>query len=413
MTSSGNIGEIASGLLETVGLSLLSCVSIQSLWAGYGHICRVEAIPQASENGETCRADARPKSLILKYVSPPTNNRNKKIAAFDEGHVRKILSYQVEQYFYSNLAIQMPADIALASCLASIDSSAGIGNTTAMILIDLRESYPVPGEKRASLSRTQTNTALKWLADFHGFWWKRAADIDRSSCVLPPKEHYKVYQSTTLPGKGGIWLNGGYTYLSTRQSEYESLLADSDSEWSSLLGDTLPPGQLSIAERVSGFLSPSRQGDQKYITLLHGDVKSENLFTSTDGNSVVLYDFQYVGLGYAVCDLAKFFTCSVPLQMLAPASTVHSAEELSMQPGEEKLLRAYLSSLQQRSGRIYPWESFVRHWETALVDWLRFQASWGFWGNTEWLETRVRSIIRDETWRSWLIQETSTSPSPL
>jgi hypothetical protein len=44
----------------------------------------------------------------------------------------------------------------------------------------------------------------------------------------------------------------------------------------------------------------------------------------------------------------------------------------------------------------------VRHWETALVDWCRFQASWGFWGNTEWLEARVRSILADQGWRNWL-----------
>jgi hypothetical protein len=37
------------------------------------------------------------------------------------------------------------------------------------------------------------------------------------------------------------------------------------------------------------------------------------------------------------------------------------------------------------------------------VDWLRFQASWGFWGNTDWLEARVRSILKDQEWRDALI----------
>lgn len=407
MASSAAIGEIASGLLETANLSLISCVSIQSLWAGYGHICRVEAQTRTREDDGMCGIDSRPKSLILKYVSPPITNKRKKTADFNEGHIRKILSYQVEQFFYTNLAPQMPADIPVASCLASVDPLVGNENTTAMILSDLRETFPVPGEKRASLSPVQTNTALEWLADFHGFWWKQAAGIDRSACVLPPKEHYKVRQDTTLVGNGGVWLNGGYTYLATRQTEFESLLADSDSEWSSLLGNVSPPNQLNIAERVSMFLSPSRSVDQRFTTLLHGDVKSENLFTNTEGTSVAFYDFQYVGLGYGVCDLAKFFTCSVPVSMLV-SNVVEpgSSNDLAMQPGEEALLRYYLSGLQKRSGKIYAWETFVRHWETALVDWLRFQASWGFWGNTDWLEARVRSIVKDAAWNSWLLQET-------
>ena len=50
----------------------------------------------------------------------------------------------------------------------------------------------------------------------------------------------------------------------------------------------------------------------------------------------------------------------------------------------------------------------MRHWEAALVDWCRFQASWGFWGNTEWLQARVRSILADEGWREWLLREVSS-----
>lgn len=410
MTSPTSMGEIASELLQIANLSLISCVSIQSLWAGYGHICRVEAMPIASDDEETCQNDAHSKSLILKYVSPPKTYKKKKAVDFNEGHVRKILSYQVEQFFYTGLAPQMPADIPVASCLASIDASESNDNNTAMILSDLREPFPVPGEKRAALSAVQTRTALKWLADFHGFWWSRASDIDRSTCVLPPKEHFKRYQDTALAGNGGVWLNGGYTYLATRQTEFESLLDDSDSDWNLLLGSVLLPGQLSTAERVSMFLSPSTTSNQQFITLLHGDVKSENLFTNTDGTAVVFYDFQYVGLGYGVCDLAKFFTCSVPIEMLM-ADTYHSGppEELTLQYGEEILLRAYLADLQERSGKTYAWETFIRHWETALVDWLRFQASWGFWGNTEFLEARVRHILKNDAWKSWLMQETAAT----
>ena len=87
--------------------------------------------------------------------------------------------------------------------------------------------------------------------------------------------------------------------------------------------------------------------------------------------------------------------------MLVP--DLHIPHELKMQDGERQLLKRYWIKLKDVSKQEYKWDIFVRHWETALVDWLRFQASWGFWGNTEWLEARVRSILKDQEWRDALI----------
>jgi hypothetical protein len=81
--------------------------------------------------------------------------------------------------------------------------------------------------------------------------------------------------------------------------------------------------------------------------------------------------------------------------------------ELPMQDGEKKLLQRYWTGLKAISGRDYDWPTFLWHWEVALVDWLRFQASWGFWGNTEWLEARVRHILNDNAWRAALEQTTT------
>jgi thiamine kinase-like enzyme len=149
------------------------------------------------------------------------------------------------------------------------------------------------------------------------------------------------------------------------------------------------------------FLTPRGRPIESYI---HGDVKSENLFTTGNGEEVAFFDFQYVGLGLGVCDLAKLFTCSVPLKMLVDAEEP-LPEWLAMGDGERRLLKQYHKSLlRDKKPDFYGWAVFERHWETALVDWCRFQASWGFWGNTEWLEARVRSIIGDHKWRDWLLQ---------
>ena len=104
-----------------------------------------------------------------------------------------------------------------------------------------------------------------------------------------------------------------------------------------------------------------------------------------------MYDFQYVGLGLGVQDLAKFLTTSIPSHMLQDRE------------GEGELLRFYLGELNKRlekKGFRYEWEDLLRDWELALVSWVRFLAGWsgGFWGNTEWLQARVEALLRDEEW---------------
>jgi hypothetical protein len=402
--------EVASALLAKNNLDVLSLSLLQSLWAGYGQICRVIATPKADKSTRDSADGSTPQdsvmstpkdkhSYILKLISPPSTSRS------DEGHTRKILSYQIEQYFYTELAPQLPATIPVAKCLASINEERPDGgSTTAMILSDLAQDYPVAGEKRAALTDRQALSALDWLSNFHGFWWSRVEELDRSELVLPPLEQVKRVNVS----KKSIWLNGGYTYLATRQSEYRNLLRDSDSEWSEALTRPVGDRNQSIAELVAIFLAPSKSTKtliERYQTLIHGDVKSENLFTNDLGDQVAFYDFQYVGLGLGVCDLAKFFTCSVPLAMLVSNEPV--PDVLVMDDGERTLLEKYWSNLQKVGGREYEWDLFVRHWETALVDWLRFQASWGFWGNTDWLEARVRSILQDKAWRDVLLDATA------
>lgn len=401
--------EVAATLLAPNGLKLQSLKTIQSLWAGYGEICRVTATPDGSPDSSTApqrkastsnSANSRPQELqtyILKLVTPPPTKSG------DEGHTRKILSYQVEQFFYSHLAPQMPESLPVAKCLGSIKQHNKNGSTvTATLLSDLRVQYPVAGEKRDVLSATQAYAALDWLSGFHGFWWPRSKDFERPSLVLPPLE--EVRRDGQDATNKTVWLNGGYTYLATRRTEYNRLAKNPHDEWSKPITGRIDGGSVSIAEVVAAYLAPRLSGwapTEEYQTLIHGDVKSENLFTSTSGTEVAFYDFQYTGLGLGVCDLAKLFTCSIPLSMLV--ADRHIPHELKMQHGEKELLKRYWMRLKETSGKEYDWAVFVRHWETALVDWLRFQASWGFWGNVEWLEARVRSILSDDGWRKEVI----------
>ncbi|KAI0872150.1 kinase-like domain-containing protein [Hypoxylon argillaceum] len=401
--------EVAAIMLSWHSLELVSLKRLQSLWAGYGQVCQVTAraktaaaagrmremygdISVASEDGHDVYA------FILKLIAPPPTSSGTE----DEGHLRKIMSYEVEQNFYGSIALRLGRDLPLARCIAVTLGKPGSDTPegmTAILMTDLRPQYPVAGEKRAALNKTQVHGALDWLSKFHKKSWE-ILPMPLDTLLLPPLEESERRRRGDVPGNS-VWLNGGYTYLATRRKEYASLAADLDSEWSSKLCEPISPLGRSIAEMVAGVLTPRGRDHE---TLIHGDVKSENLFTTHSGSEVAFYDFQYVGLGLGVCDLAKLFTCSVPMHMLTDDD---GSAELGMDEGERKLLERYRGNLLAGTDKTYDWDTFVRHWETALVDWLRFQASWGFWGNTEWLEARVRSILNDQGWKTWLHEQQS------
>ncbi|KAG5950579.1 hypothetical protein E4U53_004815 [Claviceps sorghi] len=406
-TARNNPKAIAKEMLAWIDLELISCIELQNLWAGYGHVCAVKA----RRFGESRAMDPGPISqsedvrLIIKIVSPPAGLE-------DEGHLRKLLSYEVEQFFYDRIAPTL-GELPLAKCLATTSNmldkaaEAGFQGIKATLMTDLRVQYPVAGEKRGFLTLRQVHSALRWLAAFHGSYWT-GAQLRRSSLILPPLEEAEWRQLRENEKRAGIWLNGGYTYLATRQNEYECLMKDESSEWSTLLCQPVPHFPATVAEVAARFLTPRGRSIETY---LHGDVKSENMYSTRSGDEVVFFDFQYVGLGLGVCDLAKLFTCSVPLEMLVDSQQM--PDHLAMSEREKALLSLYHKHLLRDTTGIsvptYEWDDFRRHWETALVDWCRFQASWGFWGNTEWLQARVRSILHDTQWQAWLGNEVDES----
>ncbi|KAK1973262.1 phosphotransferase enzyme family protein [Colletotrichum cereale] len=412
MTSLKEPRRVAEIMLSWLGLELVSLTELQTLWAGYGHICAITA--KAADTEEAVASTKNTPAiqqeadgtyrLIIKLISPP------RAKGGDEGHLRKMLSYEVEQHFYQEIVPRLPEDVAVAKCVASTLDMKGkpraeeLQGLTGTIITDLRPQFPVAGEKRLVLNNRQVHASLDWLAKYHSSSWAALPD-DLDRFVLPPLEEAKRREAGNGPAEPKLWLNGGYTYLATRRKEYGSLCTDEHSEWSSAFCDPVEGASISIAELVAGFLTPS---GRPFETHIHGDVKSENLFTTKVGDRVAFFDFQYAGLGVGSCDLAKLFTCSVPVEMLTHHEDI--PDQLPMDKGERDLLEQYRETLLKQKppghGPVdYDWDTFVRHWETALVDWCRFQASWGFWGNTKWLEARVRHVLADNEWRKWLKKE--------
>lgn len=400
--------DVAEKLLSSHHYQVLSCVRMQSLWSDYGQICALEAenlsVPPSAPD--------RSRPLILKLIRPPVDARPD-----DEGYIRKIISYQVERFFYNQLAPQLAPYVSLATCVASSAPERKLSNSTqveastiALVLEDLRVRFPASLNRRGSLNRLQSSAALRWLAKFHHHSRQAIKNLDRKDLLLAPFEEAQTPDFELFGCGHKLWLNGGYTYLATRRSEYAQLVDDQESEWSEALCRDALNTDHSFAELVSIYLTPCGRASE---SLIHGDVKSENLFSTKDASDVAFFDFQYVGLGYGVCDLAKLFTCSVTAYDLGMGEV--SEQGIPMLQGERALLREYLEvrCAQDGTSPDAQWHEFSRQWETALVDWCRFQASWGFWGNTQWLSSRVRHIIKDTDWQSWLLKETGIGPRGL
>lgn len=84
---------------------------------------------------------------------------------------------------------------------------------------------------------------------------------------------------------------------------------------------------------------------------------------------MAFFDFQYVGFGCGLSDVAKLFTCSVERDLLLfdEEEEGEDGEEgmamaMGMGKGEERLLKHYQHILENVSGKKYSWEVLVMHW---------------------------------------------------
>lgn len=133
---------------------------IASLWSGYGKVIRL-----THSDGST---------LIRKQISAPPIT-----ADSDEGHRRKILSYEVERYFYTHIA-PMVENSYLATIYDSGDDF--------LLMEDLNVKFPV--DDRCNTTFEDEKLVMEWLAKFHASLW------DPSFPAVPPP-----LQATSETGK--------------------------------------------------------------------------------------------------------------------------------------------------------------------------------------------------------------------
>ncbi len=218
------------------------------------------------------------------------------------------------------------------------------GDEVLMVLEDLNESgFPV---RKNTINWPEMEACIKWLANFHA-----------------------VYMQTKPIG---LWETGTYWHLETRSEELEAL-------------DDF--ALKNAAERLDSKLKSAR-----YQTLVHGDAKLANFCFSENGMEVAAVDFQYVGGGCGMKDLAYF---------VGSCLNEKDCERL-----ESDILKVYFSELKTALTIMHPEinteevEKEGRNlYPVAWTDFHRFLKGWspGHWKINDYSERLAQKVITDLT----------------
>lgn len=297
---------------------------VQSLWSGYGAILRISL-----SGGEHS-------SVILKHIVLPQQSHHPRGWNTDLSHQRKIQSYQVEAHWYQHYAHRCDHSCPVPTCLA-VEAS---DSETLLLLTDLDAKQFDLRKEQVTLD--DIHACLNWLASFH------------ATFLCSPAT--------------GLWSCGTYWHLDTRPDELAAL----------------DDARL----RAAAPLIDKALRNCQFQTLVHGDAKLANFCFSSQSNHVAAVDFQYVGRGCGMKDVAYF---------LGSCLTEEECRAL-----ESELLDFYFSELCAQVAARQPeinttaleaeWRSMF---DLAWADFHRFLKGWspGHWKLNSYSEQLSRRVI--------------------
>ncbi len=263
--------------------------------------------------------DGSAPTVVVKDVCPPT-------AGGTRSHARKLRSYAVETRWYEHWSGRCGVTCRVPAVLAA----ERIGDRFRIALEDLDATgFSV---RIRQMTDAQTASCLGWLAAFHG----------RFMGATPT----------------GLWPVGTYWHLDTRPDELAAM------------GNV--PLQ-AAATAIDARLSAAR-----HQTLVHGDAKPANFCFARRGRGVAAVDFQYVGGGCGMKDVAYLLS--------------HEASR----PRLERWLDLYFRQLRAALKGAGSSDAIEREWRDlipfAWADYHRFLDGWA----PGWRVHRLgRQITRD------------------
>jgi hypothetical protein len=311
--------------LNATGASALTeSEVIQNLWSGYGKIVR------CGLRGSDLH------SVIVKHVHWPDSTHHPRGWNSDLSHERKVKSYQVETAFYHQWASRCSDECRIPHCLA-LETH---GDEVFMVLEDL-DAAGFAG-RRGQVSNREIKACLAWLAHFHAtFMGEKPTDL---------------------------WNIGTYWHLATRPDELNDLT-----------DQKLKHSAAAIDQKLN---------ESPFQTFVHGDAKLANFCFSADGKSVAAVDFQYVGGGCGMKDVAYFI------------SSCLNEDESEQQ--EKTLLDFYFETLEEalrHRGKELDFQALEKNWRAlypvAWTDFYRFLQGWspGHWKIHRYSERLARNVL--------------------
>lgn len=251
-------------------------------------------------------------TVIVKSVRPPKGRRS------DRSHARKLRSYDVETTFYRRYASECREHSTVPHLLGSADAP---GSEARLLVLEDLDAAGFDGRVRRP-SPAELELTLAWLAAFHAQFMGVAPE--------------------------GIWETGTYWHLATRPDELQSMRDEALREAAPLLD-----GKLSAAT---------------FRTFVHGDAKLANFCFAQDRRAVAAVDFQYVGGGCGMKDVA-YLLCD---------PWGNGSSDL-----ERRNLDVYFAHLRRASSRRttpLDIDAIEAEWRAlypvACADWYRFLAGW-------------------------------------
>ena len=318
---------VQDAILSSTGASKLEEIeTIQNLWSGYGTIKRYKLIGSDI------------KRVVVKHVDVAAERSHPRGWESDRSHQRKLKSYNVELAWYRNWSNRLD-DRCYVPKSYGLESSES-NNYFLMILEDLDDAGFK--ERKTSVSVLEVKSCLKWLARFHATFLGESPDE--------------------------LWETGTYWHLDTRPDEFDAL-------------------------NDKALKSAASAIDQKlkncpFQTFVHGDAKLANFCFSTDGSSVAAVDFQYVGGGCGMKDVAYLVGSCF--------------DETDCEKYEEELLDFYfdvLGGIVKSKNKEINLKDLIESWRTlypvAWVDFNRFIKGWspGHWKINRYSELLTQSVL--------------------
>lgn len=297
---------------------------IQELWSGYGSIGRYSL--------NNTKAD----TIVIKHVQLPDQTSHPRGWNTDLSHQRKIESYIVECCWYQDYNQQCDDNCRTPHCYNTETRN----DEFLIVMEDLdRSGFPL---RKEVATLNDIKTCLNWLAYFHATFMN------------------------TEPN--GLWKTGSYWHLATRPDELAAL-------------KDIP--LKNAAAKIDHALN-----NCTYLTLVHGDAKLANFCFSTDSKRVAAVDFQYVGGGCGMKDVAYFI-----------GSCLY---EEDCERFEDELLDHYFMKLQQALTEKQPElnaDDIERSWRPlfayAWTDFHRFVKGWNpsHWKIHNYSERLAKTVL--------------------